>query len=138
MKAKRAVMMGSCAILLLAGCMAPSQRGIDQMTVDEALDHYYKPYSFSSPENNARVRSDLRKHVVSTCPVAQGWSERDKAYVMNGQIVIGMTPRMVRYAWGNPDRTYRTTKASGSQEQWAYGWSRHVYFDDGIVTTIQN
>lgn len=51
---------------------------------------------------------------------------------------IGMTPEQVKSStWGKPRKVNKTTTASGVSEQWCYSDNRYIYFDDGIVTTIQ-
>lgn len=65
-----------------------------------------------------------------------GWSESDIALIEAKKIRIGMTPEMVRMAWGNPRSVNETINAMGKHEQWVYR-SSYVYFDDGVVTSIQ-
>lgn len=51
---------------------------------------------------------------------------------------IGMTPDEVRNSyWGNPKEINKTTTAYGTSEQWVYSGYRYIYFDDGVVTAIQ-
>lgn len=58
--------------------------------------------------------------------------------------VIGMTTAAVRalpLPWGSPDDVNRTVTARGQREQWVYRtgrWSAYLYFDDGVLTTIQD
>ena len=54
---------------------------------------------------------------------------------------IGMTKRMIFQAWGDPKDVNRTRTARGMREQWVYGSirnRRYIYFEDGIVTAIQD
>ena len=45
-------------------------------------------------------------------------------------------------AWGNPSDINTTTGIYGRHEQWVYDGpnykNKYLYFDDGILTTIQN
>jgi hypothetical protein len=51
---------------------------------------------------------------------------------------LGMTASEVRdSSWGGPDKINKTTYEFGVHEQWVYSNYRYVYFEDGIVTTIQ-
>ena len=51
---------------------------------------------------------------------------------------IGMTAEEVRNStWGKPEDINRTTTAYGVHEQWVYSNYRYIYFDNGIVTAIQ-
>jgi len=49
-----------------------------------------------------------------------------------------MTTEQARLAWGTPERINRTTTAAGTREQWVYGSGNYLYFDDGVLETIQN
>lgn len=53
---------------------------------------------------------------------------------------IGMTREQVinQTRWGKPYDVNRTTTARGTREQWVYGDRRYLYFDNGILTTIQD
>lgn len=51
---------------------------------------------------------------------------------------IGMTASEVRSSsWGSPNDINKTTTAYGVNEQWVYGGGRYIYFEDGIVSAIQ-
>jgi hypothetical protein len=54
-------------------------------------------------------------------------------------VKIGMTKeRVLLSSWGRPEKVNTTHLANGSvHEQWVYGGG-YLYFDDGILTTIQN
>ena len=41
-------------------------------------------------------------------------------------------------SWGKPERVNRTTIASGTREQWAYGSRSYLYFENGVLTAVQN
>jgi hypothetical protein len=50
-----------------------------------------------------------------------------------------MTEAQVRNStWGSPEKINRTTTANKVSEQWVYSGYRYIYFDDGIVTAIQD
>lgn len=51
---------------------------------------------------------------------------------------IGMTESdVLQSSWGRPRHVNRTTTARGTREQWVYGGG-YLYFENGILTTIQN
>lgn len=58
--------------------------------------------------------------------------------ILQGKIRIGMTKDMCIDAWGNPSDINKTTGSFGVHEQWVYGLGSYVYFENGIITTIQN
>ena len=54
------------------------------------------------------------------------------------QVEIGMTKAQCRKSWGRPEEINVTTTAYGRHEQWVYNMRSYLYFDDGILTSIQN
>jgi hypothetical protein len=54
-------------------------------------------------------------------------------------IKIGMTQEQALASqWGKPISVNRTTTAHGVREQWVYNSKSYLYFDNGILTAIQN
>jgi len=50
---------------------------------------------------------------------------------------IGMTAEEARNStWGKPKKINKTTTEYGTSEQWVYG-SRYLYFEDGVLSAIQ-
>ncbi len=58
------------------------------------------------------------------------------------KVAIGMTKVEAVYAWGSPSDINKTTSGAGTSEQWVFGnpiyGANYVYFDNDIVTSIQN
>lgn len=51
---------------------------------------------------------------------------------------IGMTADEVKKStWGEPTKINKTTYSWGTSEQWVYSNYRYIYFENGIVTAIQ-
>lgn len=58
--------------------------------------------------------------------------------IEKGLVGLGMTKSEVHMAWGKPDDTNTYMGQLYFTEQWVYGYSNFVYFnDDGIVTDLQ-
>lgn len=54
-------------------------------------------------------------------------------------VSIGMTQQdVLDSSWGKPKRINRTTTKRGAREQWVYGQGNYLYFQDGILESIQN
>ncbi|GAB6989349.1 hypothetical protein [Paenibacillus pini] len=54
-------------------------------------------------------------------------------------VTIGMSKdQVLKSSWGKPKKVYKTTTATGVDEQWVYGSNNYLYFSDGRLTTIQN
>ena len=58
--------------------------------------------------------------------------------IFNGRAIIGMSTEEATDSWGKPQDVNKTTTGSGSKEQWVYGNGNYLYFEDGVLTTIQN
>jgi hypothetical protein len=62
-----------------------------------------------------------------------------KARARKGGVRIGMTTNQVLASnWGRPRSVNRTVTARGTTEQWVYGDGNYLYFEDGVLVTIQN
>lgn len=54
-------------------------------------------------------------------------------------VSVGMSPQdALDSKWGRPDRVNRSTNRYGSSEQWVYGDGNYLYFENGVLTSIQN
>ena len=49
----------------------------------------------------------------------------------------GETTDQVVASWGKPRNINETITAAGKSEQWVYGSGQYLYFDNGILKTIQ-
>ena len=54
-----------------------------------------------------------------------------------GKVKIGWNKELCKEAWGEPRSVNKTTTTYGVHEQWVYSTSRYLYFDDGVLTAIQ-
>lgn len=80
----------------------------------------------------AQAEKDARLHQAQK--VAEDLKQRKSE-----GIYLGMTrTEVIQSSWGKPLHVNRTTNASGTNEQWVYGGRNYLYFQDGILTTIQN
>ncbi len=62
----------------------------------------------------------------------------EEARVARGPVRIGMNAKQVlASSWGTPSAVNKTTTAVGVKEQWVYGSKAYLYFDRGVLTTIQ-
>ena len=67
-----------------------------------------------------------------------GWSLDDCQTIVEGKIRIGFTQDQAIAAWGRPDDINRTVGSWGTHEQWCYGMSTYLYFEDGVLTSFQD
>ena len=63
---------------------------------------------------------------------------QEEVYLKKEKPRIGMTTEEVENSeWGKPNDINTTITNYGTSEQWVYGNGRYIYFDDGVVTAIQ-
>ena len=58
--------------------------------------------------------------------------------ILEGQVQIGFTKEMCIEAWGKPYDINRIITINGIFEQWVYGVGTYLYFDNNILTAIQD
>lgn len=97
-------------------------------------DETIKEENAINAENRERERQfeAVRNKAISRQPVEL------QQIIRSHKIRLGMTPEQVTLAWGRPQDINRTTTLGGTREQWVYGLKTYVYFQDGVVTAVQN
>lgn len=77
-------------------------------------------------------------HVVVARTTIEGMAGA-KPVCKKGGVRLGMTADEVKCSgWGKPESVNRTTTRHGVHEQWVYGGRNYLYFEDGVLTSIQN
>lgn len=69
------------------------------------------------------------------------WSDRIWSAIEEGKVFVGMTDKQARMSWGKPEEINKTVTNNIVHEQWVYGSSGYfsfLYFENGILTAIQN
>ena len=132
-------------------CDLSKQYGVSNVLT--ALKNNGRPYDeCSSYTFNGRYKNEIEKWAVMNKKYGQkrvatafelctydGKVNYDRVEtILKRRIDIGYTKDQCRFAWGAPERINRTTNIYGVSEQWCYGSGNYLYFDDGILTTIQN
>lgn len=60
----------------------------------------------------------------------------------NQEVMRGMTRAQVQMAWGQPSKINSSIGSYGKHEQWVYrrgaGAAQYIYFENGIVTSMQD
>jgi hypothetical protein len=59
-------------------------------------------------------------------------------YIADGKVVLGMNKEMCSSAWGSPIDINRRIVRGLTHEQWVYGWGTYLYFENGVLTAIQD
>lgn len=103
-----------------------------------SIDEFARVY----PED-AKKFDRLRKNLEDQAARAQQQQERadrqrDLARRRSQGVSIGMSQEEVlQSSWGRPEKVNRSVYSFGIHEQWVYGGSNYLYFEDGRLTSIQ-
>ena len=102
----------------------------------------------SNNEKNISKRAEYQKkygrnranNIIAACHTKflseVDWG--DVEVIGKHRVSLGFTERQCELAWGRPERINRTTNNWSTHEQWCYSNYNYLYFDDGVLTTIQN
>lgn len=85
--------------------------------------------SAACPVSTTRAIASRRRH--------PSWDSETLAAILCGRVRIGMTADQARAAWGTPNDINRSAYSFGVHEQWVYDGG-YLYFEDGLLTSIQN
>lgn len=66
------------------------------------------------------------------------WSKKVWDSIFSHKVFIGMSKLQATLSWGEPASINRSTGSFGVHEQWVYGGSNYLYFENGVLRTIQN
>ena len=97
-------------------------------------------YSYAQQDEFERYGSVVFEDPVKTAAKEKAVRAKAKAVcTAKGGVSIGMTKAQVLAScWGKPESINRTVTAYGVHEQWVYNLKSYVYFENGVVTAIQN
>jgi hypothetical protein len=88
----------------------------------------------------AKKYEELKKSLGISVEKERKASEIKLANLKKSQgVSIGMTQEEVLASnWGKPSRVNKTTTARRSSEQWVYGSGSYLYFEEGLLVSIQH
>ena len=117
---------------------------LEKQEHDELLEKHKEKVIERNKKDEKKRKDDLAKHRRENPVYYERLEKFKKAYgnwahtIAMRDVVIGMTCEMCIASWGKPNNINTTTNTYGVREQWVYGNSRYLYFDDGVLTTIQD
>ena len=101
------------------------------------IDALYKIELFDKDEfkRQAPLLATLRKTLEAERAAA---ARAEAAFKRKQGVHLGMTREdVLASSWGRPRKVNTTTNVYGTREQWVYDGG-YLYFQDGILTSIQN
>jgi len=88
------------------------------------------------------VLSGCASGVKYTVEEIKDYPEPIQTSIKKGEVVMGMTPAQVRYAWGLPDKTSASYEGGKHREIWIYtsflglSKSSYLFFEDAMLVFI--
>ena len=102
--------------------------------ITNELNSYAKKYG-RKYSNYIFSLSSREKEKFFRC--AQKWGADTAQKIMKGYVRIGWSKDKCKESWGEPDDINTSIGSWGRYEQWCYPNS-YLYFENGILTSIQN
>ena len=130
-------------------CRFPAPFGVEGYTLGHDRAFMEELILTPSEEVYAQRAEEARKREEARLQQEKEQKERKAALyrkygkataelIMEGKVRIGMTRAMCREAWGSPEDINTMSGSWGVHEQWVYGLSSYLYFENGILSSIQN
>ena len=109
----------------------PELSDFDRLRAGESFERDYPDQA----KNHQRSISSLRSRVEAN----QADNGRTSAWLRrNSTPPIGISKReAIDQYWGYPSDISKTTTSYGTREQWIYGDRRYLYFDNEVLTAVQ-
>lgn len=101
----------------------------DVITSTGIFDYCYSKFETTEAHN---------KDIVRQQKLIKKYGKNIAKTILDGKVKIGFTKQMCIEAWGEPDNINRTSGSYGVHEQWVYDSGSYLYFEKGVLTTIQN
>ena len=90
-------------------------------------------------EEAAKLEQEAKERKVAAEEKAKRDLAEEKKNWKKEGVSIGMSAERVLLSnWGKPEKINRTTNKFGEREQWVYGSGNYLYFENGVLTSIQN
>lgn len=102
-----------------------------------SLEWESQQFDYNLAYRKEREAEEEAKKIALKEEYMQKYGEKYGQLIFNKQVVVGMTKKMCRESWGDPIDINRTVFAWGTFEQWVYDIDKYLYFEDGILKTIQ-
>lgn len=138
-KVKEAI--AECDKILVNECLGYAQTLCNKSEYDDAYFMVQKALEYDSNSNEALMLNDeiVKKKNEAETKKQEEEAKAEKARKKSEGVRIGMSQQdVLDSSWGKPNDINRTTNAYGVSEQWCYDNYNYLYFEDGILTDIQN
>lgn len=97
----------------------------------DVMEDVKQEYAFASCFINAT------DHALTLQVLAELYGQENADLIANKKVKIGMTQEMCLLSWGAPEDVNSTITNGVKFDQWVYSITSYLYFENGVLTTIQ-
>lgn len=94
-------------------------------------------YFYDKEQYESYLKQQAEEKAARKAEMIKKYGQNRGTMIAEGKVQIGMTKQMCLDSWGEPNDVNTTIVANKTHEQWVYGYDRYLYFDNGILTAIQ-
>ena len=102
---------------------------------EKAKEEALKKQEAEQVARDQKQAEDLKKQQAENI---KKYGPKNGGLINDHKVAVGMTKAMCIASWGEPTDINTTTMAGSVHEQWVYSMTQYLYFENGILTTIQN
>jgi hypothetical protein len=88
-------------------------------------------------EDTERINNEKKEKENHRIECINKFGQGNGELIAQGKVKIGMTSQMCKTAWNEPFYSNKTTVAEGVYEDWYYGWSKSLHFENGLLVRIE-
>lgn len=100
------------------------------------MEYHYEKLSYAFTPGHESNNYLNKEFIINLTRVSDNIDLPSKIVIKEPS--IGMTKKEAENStWGKPKKINTTVTSYSTHEQWVYGNGRYLYFDDGILTSIQ-
>ncbi len=131
------------AIVFLEEAKVIATREEDKKEIEKLIKEYEEAEKYKSTEEyKIAMEKSKKEQIAFEKKLEKNRIEREKEKLKKKKsegVSIGMTQEEVlQSSWGKPKDINKTITKYGVNEQWVYANYNYLYFEDGILVTIQN
>lgn len=123
-----------------------SNIGANFFYLSTAYDNFYNNPDLVYIKGQESIPESFLNNIKEPLPEVKPYIENLRNEIVKKQgsandygVIIGMsTEQVLNSSWGKPQKVNTTTTSLGTREQWVYGNGNYLYFENGILVTIQN
>lgn len=108
---------------------------LEKKEVEELEKQRIEKRNLEIEEEKQRMEQEERDRIPN---MIKKYGEEKGKIIGKKKVKIGFTQQMCIDSWGKPKSINKTTTGYGVHEQWVYASGNYLFFENGILSAIQN